>query len=514
MFSHYATLFLLSAIVCSLGCENKTNSVPSPALTSAPLGKSTTKKNEPKATPIVADATPVVAKLVGKVSAINQQQQPTSQPTRPSLAELAQDKTQPILTEVDPLRFPQPEMNAALCQARGIRKLESKHLILYTDIPTSPAIEELPHLFDTALPQWCKYFHIPETRLEKWKMLGVLAQNREKFLNTGLWPKEIPEFLNGFTRAGQFWCYEQESDYYRRHLVLHEGTHGFMEACLGYMGPPWYAEGMAELLGTHTWKNGKLTLGVMPHHKEQFPLWGRLKIVRDDFNSNNGQTLEQIMSYSADAHRQVRPYAWCWAAAIFFDRTSDTQTPFRQLPQALGEPEAAFNTRFWNTLPSPAPHTREAWQWFVANADYGYDLERESILRLKTLIDLPTSGAKTKVLANRGWQSTGWRLAAGQKYHIRATGEFQIAHVKKPYISQADGITLRYVRGQPLGKLLAAVTDEGQSPGLSPLLSPVPIGTSGHITCDNPGVLYLRINDSPAELSDNEGELEVTVEKS
>jgi hypothetical protein len=88
---------------------------------------------------------------------------------------------------------------------------------------------------------------------------------------------------------------------------------------------------------------------------------------------------------------------------------------------------------------------------------------------------------------------------------------FQIGKSTKPWISEANGITLKYHKGRPIGMLLAAVTDEGKSGGLSPLVQPVAIGSQGEIKPEQGGVLYLRVNDSPAELTDNAGEVKVSV---
>ena len=45
---------------------------------------------------------------------------------------------------------------------------------------------------------------------------------------------EFPLFLaNGVTLGSDMWLHDQPTDYYRRHLLLHEGTHAFMIAFLG-----------------------------------------------------------------------------------------------------------------------------------------------------------------------------------------------------------------------------------------------------------------------------------------
>ena len=73
----------------------------------------------------------------------------------------------------------------------------------------------------------------------------------------------------GYTRYDTVWIDEQPTEWYRRELLLHEGTHGFMFTLLGECGPPWYMEGMAEYLGTHRWQEGRLTLGYTPRSRQE-----------------------------------------------------------------------------------------------------------------------------------------------------------------------------------------------------------------------------------------------------
>ena len=49
--------------------------------------------------------------------------------------------------------------------------------------------------------------------------------------------------------GAELWLHDQPTAYYRRHLLLHEGTHVFMASFLGGCGPGWYMEGTAELFG-------------------------------------------------------------------------------------------------------------------------------------------------------------------------------------------------------------------------------------------------------------------------
>ena len=141
----------------------------------------------------------------------------------------------------------------ARAAAAGIRKLPGKRLTLYTDL-AGPEIDRLPAVFEQAFPQWCRYFKVKEGDQADWHMTGFLMKDKARFVAAGLLPDDLPPFEHGYSRGHDLWLYEQPSDYYRRHLLLHEGTHGFMNTVLGGCGPPWYMEGMAEYLATHRWQ--------------------------------------------------------------------------------------------------------------------------------------------------------------------------------------------------------------------------------------------------------------------
>lgn len=450
---------------------------------------------------------PKAAKPVAQAKRESTVAEPPPNRTFADLIAKAEDEKEAPL---DPMRFTPPEIDEAKCAGRGIRKLASKHLTLYTDLPPSPVVDELPAVFDQAVPQWLDYFGIEPERGEKWHMIGVLAKEKERFYDTGLWPDDLPPFLHGYMRNNVLWLYEQPSDFYRRHLLLHEGTHGFMWAFLGGLGPPWFTEGLAELLGTHEWTAGKLRLNVIPPSKEASPMWGRVKIIKDGFANNQALPLGAIMNYPPNAHLKTEPYGWCWAAAVFFDHDPQFQKVFREAQQTVADVSPTFSERFVNRLPQPGTQVSEQWQCFVANIEYGYDVARESIIR-KEAEPLPEGRSEIEVVADRGWQSSGYALEAGKTYELTARGQFQIGKSTKPWMSEANGITLRYYKGRPIGTLLAAVTDEGESGGKSPLLEPIVVGTKAEITPEKDGVLYLRVNDSPAELADNAGSLTVIV---
>ena len=61
---------------------------------------------------------------------------------------------------------------------------------------------------------------------------------------------------------------------------------------------------------------------------------------------------------------------------------------------------------------------------------------------------------------------------------------------------------------------MAAVSDESQAlTGLTPLAKPDVVGLGAELECREAGTLFLRINEAPAELADNAGELVVRIRR-
>ncbi len=398
--------------------------------------------------------------------------------------------------------------------ANGIRKIAGRHLVLYTDLPLHKDIDELPTAFDQAVPQWCEYFEIPVAKAADWQMQGFLMKDPAKFQAAGLLPAGLPRFLHGYNQGFELWVNEQESPYYRRHLLLHEGTHGFMDTMLGGMGPPWYAEGMAELLGTHRWQDEKLTLRHNPRSKEEAVDWGRVRLLRDRLKARAGKpyTLEEVMELGPTAHRQVEPYAWCWAAAFFFDSHPEYRDWFRALKTRVKDNSFQFNEKFRAAIRQDRwKQAEEQWRLFMDEVDYGYDVTRAAV-QFQPGEPLSVSGATVSIQADRGWQSTGVYLREGMTYQITASGRYQVGDQPKIWWCEPGGVTIHYYRGRPLGMLMAAVRDDVNPNTEKPHLArAAPIGLNRQITPAWSGTLYLKINESPKDLADNAGELTVKI---
>jgi hypothetical protein len=384
---------------------------------------------------------------------------------------------------------------------------------MYTDLPSLPAVDELPFIFDLAIEPWCEYFGVDRRKVESWRLTGYLMRDRDRFMAAGAIPDYLPKFENGFQAGDEIWWRDDPADYYRRHLMLHEGTHAFMSRWLGGVGPPWFAEGCAELVATHRWNDRRLTMRYLPRDRDETPNWGRVKIVRDDFAAGRGMSLPAIFSYDLQSHLRVEMYGWSWAAAQFLDAHPQSREAFRARFADAREEGPELTRRMLADIGDAAADLSEEWQLFAAEADYGYDVAR-AVVKRQPGRPLTDPEVRLKVSASLGWQSTGVELRAGEAYEVAAVGRYRLVTGPPEWPCEPGGVTIRYHRGLPLGMLVGAVRpDPLPDDMLTPLARPQPIGRKRLIEPAATGTLYLKINEPSAELADNEGELLVRIRK-
>jgi hypothetical protein len=399
-------------------------------------------------------------------------------------------------------------IDEAKALSAGIRKLSGKRLTLFTDV-SGEEIDRLPEIFDQAFLQYCEYFHVSPYELPDWSMTGFLMKDKARFVNTGFLPGDLPEFPHGFSRNYELWIYDQPSDYYRRHLLVHEGVHGFMNTVLGNCGPKWYMEGMAEMLATHQWKDGRLKLNYMPKNREEVPEWGRIKLIKDAFADNRAQLLRAVVEGPRNLQKETELYAWSWAAATFLDRHPRYRERFRELYKHVRDRD--FNQHVFEVFKNDWQQLEEEWQVFIAGLEYGYDVSRMAI-NFTPGKTLPEKGIVVTIATDRGWQNSGITLQAGKKYRLTASGRYRVANQSKVWWCEPGGVSIRYYQGRPLGILLAVVRSENpEKESQSAFLHPIVIGLGTSITPEQSGTLFLKINDSAAELDDNAGEIKVEV---
>lgn len=400
---------------------------------------------------------------------------------------------------------PPMEIDQERVLANGIRRLEGKHIVLYTDVRERADVDELVTVFDLAIPQWCKYFDVEVSTAKSLKVSGFLMNDRDRFKKAGLIPDDLPNFRAGFNRGHEIWVYLQPGDYYTRHLLLHEGTHAFMQWLLGGSGPPWYSEGLAELLALHAWQEGQLKLNHRVSSSAEADYWGRPKKLKESRAADNLKSLDEVMALNGISSLDVESYAWSWAACDFLQTHPLTKTQFASLSGDCHDSTQKFTRRFKNRIKASRSVIDRDWQIFINEIDYGTPPDRVLIKEAK-----PIQLNEFLIQSDHGWQVTSFKVEKGDRLKISASGKFQVGQSSKPWISEANGITLDYYRGRPVGTLLMGFVDGDQ---IDSLLDGITVGTGTEIVAPQAGQLGFRINESPAGLGDNKGDLKVSIEK-
>ena len=406
---------------------------------------------------------------------------------------------------------PPVEVDERKLAANGIRTIRGKHLALHTDVRDRADVDELAEVFDQAVPQWCEFFGVESRDAQTWQQDASIILDQERFVRAGLFPADVPKFLAGFQRGSQIWVYIQQGDYYTRHLLVHEGTHGFMSQFLGGLGAPWYAEGMAELVGLNQWTDGRLTIAHRVTSRDEVPYWGRVRLIREAVERGQTKTLDEVFAIPGSAFRQVESYAWAWAACEFLAHHPLSKECFADLTAHCADDATTFNRRLTEPLKSVWPELDLQWREFLKEIDYGFDVARAAIAPAEASDDQAAPGFR--ITSDRGWQATGIDVVKGKSLSITATGEFQIAKDSEAWICQPNGVTLEYYRGLPLGRLTAAILPATAADPNSPReLVVLDVGDRGTIIPDRDGQLLLRINDSPALWRDNAGSIDVRIQ--
>ena len=417
----------------------------------------------------------------------------------------------PVVSPTRPQQIYRPnftprEFDDAMLASRGIHRFASKRAVLYTDIDPEQA-RSLPAVIDAVYDAWSEYFgELPPARDgREFQVTGFIIRDRQLFSDLGLIPIDLPPFIHGRHRGLEFWMLEQETDYYRKHLMIHEATHCFMTIVEPSADPRpvWYLEGMAEIFGTHQSAEDGLEFRIMPADNRDFPGLGRITLVQTETAADRHKSLDALISFAPTRFLENDAYGWTWAMCEFLDRHPRWKSDFRKLGQQFTG--TSFRRLFVTLFAEDMPRMRSEWQLFSRQLVPGYDLDRASVSWE------PAARPQPQVLAikaDRGWQNTGIRVQKGQKMQVTASGDAVLAETTRPWLSHPDGITVRYIGAHPIGQLLACVYDE--SDPLS-LLKAFPVGSSKAFEAPADGLIMLKINDAPDELSDNRGSYTVRV---
>ena len=457
------------------------------------------------------------------------------------------------LTSIPSMNIPPPRhFSSQELKNSGMYAITSRRLRLYTDIPPE-RLEGIGTAVDHLFDEWIAYFYSHKNALtpvddpaeqSDWSCTGYVISDKTRFHENGMLPQDLPAFSDGLSRGYEFWVSEQKESYYLKHLILHEATHCFVETAVGLLNATWYSEGLAEMFATHLFHNGSWTFKTIPDNKSLVSGWGRISLIRESWSRGERVSISQILQVPGDRPLSVTWYAWCWALTCFLDQHPIFQDRFRTLSRvhwnrkntepsrASPHPTIDIQNHFEQLFNNERRELEERWQLFVSNLEYGYDVARSALdLQYGTPLSIKQPMTFT-VQSDHGWQNTGIAVSPGHQLHLRSKGKYRLTGTPVPWWSEPNGVSFRYYRGKPLGRLIAAIrTHEGRLsnetspnpvPSVAESSSPEPLpewrffdlGIDSFLNAEYPGTLYLRINDAWGELKDNEGKLTVTINRS
>jgi len=416
-----------------------------------------------------------------------------------------------------------PRHDVRALEAVGIRTYESKRLRLHTDIDPQAARELLPCI-DAVYDAWVDYFGpLPPNREgTEYQVTGYVMKDQTLFRAAELLPEDLPQFLHGRHRGAEFWLNEQESAYYRRHLLIHEATHCFMTALPDVQAPAWYMEGMAELFGAHRFgPDGRIEFRVMPDAEEGFSGFGRVRMVRADVSAGRLLSLDEIDALVPGDFLENSNYGWSWALCKFLDAHPRYRDRFRALGRLTTGTQ--FAAKLGESYRADLDDLATEWTLFAANLQFGFDFERAAIdFRAGTPPANDETAVPLEVKSDRGWQSSGVLVEQGREYEVSAAGQVTLAPKPVPWISEPQGVSIFYSEGRPIGQLLGAIRIESPAEAAPvegarlrarSMLDVLVIGRSARFTAPVTGTLYLRVNDFWRSLADNEGTYSVEIRR-
>ncbi|MDD3585763.1 MAG: hypothetical protein PHQ75_01160 [Thermoguttaceae bacterium] len=405
----------------------------------------------------------------------------------------------PVLTPID---------QSCLAELK-IRRYTGKHVAFYTDLPATEYLDDFVHTLDDALPELCKHFSLDLPMFEDWHIDAFLMSSKKAFEKTGALDG-APDFQFGYSHYDRIFVIDQKYDYYNCFLLIHELVHSFMHETFGALNPRWYSEGMAESLALHRFEGNTLHLGIIPREKKETPGFKRLETIQKDVRNNAIPAMETIFRYSPDDYRLNVTYSWSWALALFLQNHPKYKGIEAKMPYYMMSPDPMARLR--NMISTQWPRFIADWYDFVGWLDYCYDFEA-------TVIDYTPGnvsseiqnrqGTACSVPANKGWVNSGIRVEAGKTYRLGSTGRIELYDSRQMVPSEAGGVSYQYIKGRPRGILLMSIFPESsdRKSDFVPWSDTTTVNANRIFKPEYSGTLFLRINDTPGNLSKNRGSL-------
>jgi hypothetical protein len=297
-------------------------------------------------------------------------------------------------------------------------------------------------------------------------------------------------------------------------IAEHELVHAYCLLAFGTCGPEWYKEGMAEL--AFHYSTGDRAVKCPPPVAEMLRLKRATPITEivgageftqplaarfDEMNElgrASGDARARWQTSDDDlVHKARESYHRSWALCYFLSNNPNYRERFRQL--GIG-----YLTRtgpsFEQVFARDADKLAFEFALFLRQIEEGY---RVDLCCWNWDTEFTRIGAgeikAVRILAARGYQASGITVSAAEEYGYVAAGRWRPCR-RRPHMT-ADGDYF----GD--GCLEAVIVNDYE------LGEPFALGTSGSFAADRTGNLYLRCRDDWHALADNEGGLEVQLQK-
>jgi len=360
----------------------------------------------------------------------------------------------------------------------------SKNFLMRTDLSKDQATALLEKL-ETMLGLISKYWAVPNRqRLECY----VVADLKNWPANS-IDPRALESLQakSGVTLAGAKRLRNQTVvraiSYSTAHKTIaqHEAVHAYCYTAFGTCGPQWYAEGMAEMGAM--WIEGE-TRVTAPRYRTEFLRRSERKSIKDITQGQTGK----IGSW--------RTYSWRWALCHLLANNKNYAQRFRPLGMAL---LTRKRDSFGNTYGKYLKEMEFEYNFFLDRIQPGFDVAACSWdwnTRFRKL--KPGKVNKSIVRANLGFQATGVEVVAGETYKIATDGKWRVEKDGAQLTATGDKTSKR-------GVLEAVTLSKYQ------LSKPFEPPASGTFTAKESGDLYFRCRDSWGNITDNEGQIIVSV---
>jgi len=414
-----------------------------------------------------------------------------SEPLAPSSSDTPSLTSAAMPAKPKPVELPDEET----LDEHGLSRIDAVPFIFISDLRVDqlqPIIETAPAL----IAMWDQTFG-PMTKTPTWVVFIMEKVGPFKKLN--LLPRDGAAVPHGLQLEDRVWIRVQETEYYTRHLFLHEATHARMMAVSQFQGDGtlWFHEGIAEYIATHIIDSStsRIQLTAWPRDPRQLPGWNHFTKLQEANKADRTSTLPWILAYQADSYRRRdgQPYADSWALCQFLSLHPQYRdalsrclksSNWENVLQELTEPLLKDSTIQLEWL---------AWLAAISPRD-------DSI---QPVVSLPSMDAFSLApFPVQTWVDLSSDQLSGRPTEIKVDGRVNIRVKDRDVSSGPDGVTIEYRHGYPLGAVLGVITRrdlKGQV--ANPFSHPRIIGERAKFDMAADEFLYLSINQFPQSVT-------------